>query len=188
MKEPSTSSADPTDVARYIEELERERAARKEAERIAEEVSLEHALVLDGLEAAKEEVLAAKREILRLSTLVLPIWSNVLLMPIIGRVDTERAQLLCKTIVEEAARTTAKVAILDLSGVPMVDRDMAQILRRVYDSLRLVGTRMVLCGVRPQVAQNAARIDEDAMTTVARIPARRTLSDALSWALERSQG
>jgi rsbT co-antagonist protein RsbR len=183
-------SADDTDLACCLEALERERAARKEAERLAEEVSLEHAELLDGLEAAKEEVLAANREVLRLSTLVLPVWPDVLLMPIIGRVDHERAELLCQTIVEEAARTGAKVAILDLSGVPSVDTYMARRLPRFHEALRLVGSQMVLCGLSPQVAQSAARSgqdEEDGMRTMLRFPIRRTLSDALSWAIDNTQ-
>jgi rsbT co-antagonist protein RsbR len=174
------------DLACYLEELERERAGRRAAERLAEEVSLAHAELLDGFEAAKEEILVAKREILRLSNLVLPIWSNVLLMPIIGRVDAERADLLCQTVVEEAVRTGARVVILDVSGVPAVSRDLAHTLRRFSETLHIVGTRMVLCGVRPQLAHRAVSGDEGELTTILRIPARRTLSEALSWAIDNS--
>ena len=176
------------ELARCLEELERERAARKAAERIAEEVSLEHAELLDGLEAAKEEALAANREVLRLSTIVLPIWSDVLLMPIIGRVDRERAELLCETIVHEAVRSRAKVVILDLSGVPSVDAYMAHSLPRFHAALRLVGSLTVFCGLSPQVAQSAVRSEQDGTGTMLRVPIRRTLSEALSWAIDRSRG
>lgn len=172
------------DLERLRAELVRERMSRAAAERIAEEASVAHADLLDGLEAAKEEVLQAKREVLSLSNFVLPIWEGVLLMPIIGRVDTERAALLLQTILEEAARANALVVILDVSAVPAFERETGQIFQRFHDALALVGARMVLSGVRPSVAHHAARDVENAMATFGRIPTERTLSHALRWAID----
>ncbi|AKV03986.1 RsbR, positive regulator of sigma-B [Labilithrix luteola] len=176
-----------SDLARCVEELERERAARRAAEGLAEEVSLAHATVLDGLEAAKEEILAAKREIMRLSNLVFPIWPSVLLMPVIGRLDVERSDLLCQTVVEEAARTRARVVILDVSGVPAVDQDIAYTLRRFDETLHIIGSQMVLCGVRPELAQMAMGGEHDTVSAVLRMPVRRTLSEALRWAIKATR-
>jgi anti-anti-sigma regulatory factor len=182
----SSELAERADLARCLQELGRERAARRAAEALAEEVSLAHAELLDGLEAAKEEILVAKREIFSLSNIVLPIWPSVLLMPIIGRVDAERADVLCETVVEEAARRRARVVILDVSGVPAVDRDLPHTLRRFYETLHILGSQMVICGVRPELAYSAVFGDEGDLSAILRIPVRRTLSEALSWAIDNS--
>lgn len=175
---------DPDDLERLRADLVRERMARAAAERIAEEASLAHAELLEGLEAAKEEVLAAKREVLNLSNLILPIWESVLLMPVIGHVDTDRAALLLDKILAEAARRNAAVVILDVSGVPAFERETGQLFQRFHDALALVGARMVLSGVRPAVAHHAARDVEDAMQTFGRIPTSRNLRMALRWAID----
>lgn len=176
-----------SDLARCVEELERERSARRAAEGLAEEVSLAHATVLDGLDAAKEEILAARHEIVRLSHLVLPIWPSVLLMPVIGRLDVERADLVCQTLVEEAARRRARVIILDVSGVPAADQDFAYTLRRFDETLHMIGSQLVLCGVRPELASLAVTGEQDSAAAVLRMPIRRTLSEALRWAIRATR-
>ncbi|MDF2697653.1 MAG: RsbR, positive regulator of sigma-B, partial [Labilithrix sp.] len=66
-----------------------------------------------------------------------------------------------------------------------VDTYMARSLPRFHEALRLVGSQMVLCGLSPKVAQSAAR-SEDGMSSMLRFPIRRTLSEALSWAIDNS--
>jgi PAS domain S-box-containing protein len=118
-------------------------------------------------------------EILELSTPVIQVWDKILVLPIIGTLDTLRATRLTEGLLEKIAHTQAEVAILDISGVPTIDTQVAQHLLKTVQAAALMGTVSIMSGVRPETAQSMVHLGID----MGRLRSRNTLQDALRLAL-----
>ncbi|MHC3474697.1 PAS domain S-box protein [Streptomyces sp. 7R007] len=118
-------------------------------------------------------------EILELSTPVIQVWDKVLVLPIIGTLDTLRATRLTEGLLERIAQSQAEVAILDISGVPTIDTQVAQHLLKTVQAAALMGTVSIMSGVRPETAQSMVHLGID----MGRLRSRNTLQDALQLAL-----
>lgn len=95
-----------------------------------------------------------QRETIReLGVPVLPISATSLVMPLVGALDTARLQQVQERALDAIQRATARYLVLDITGVPVVDTQVAQGLIGVVQAARLLGARVVLVGVRPEVAQ-----------------------------------
>src|SRR5205809_1477460 len=110
----------------------------------------------------QERLLQRQRdEILELSTPVIQVWDKVLVLPIIGTLDSFRASRLTEGLLERIAQEQAEVAILGVSGVPAIDTDVAQHLLKTVEAARLMGTASILSGVRPETAQAIVHLGID---------------------------
>ncbi|TQJ86975.1 PAS domain S-box protein [Streptomyces sp. SLBN-31] len=118
-------------------------------------------------------------EILELSTPVIQVWDKILVLPIIGTLDTLRATRLTEGLLEKIAHTQAEVAILDISGVPTIDTQVAQHLLKTVQAAALMGAVSIMSGVRPETAQSMVHLGID----MGRLRSRNTLQDALRLAL-----
>jgi rsbT co-antagonist protein RsbR len=105
-----------------------------------------------------EEQAAAIRE---LSTPVMEIWDDVLVLPIVGIVDTRRSMDIMNTLLERIVAYQAKCVILDVTGVEIVDTKTADYLLKVVRAAGLLGTLCVLTGLSPAVAQTLVEIGAD---------------------------
>lgn len=88
-----------------------------------------------------------------LSAPVLPVLPGVLVAPLIGELDHNRATFFTDNVLTAIERNTARTLIIDVTGVPTIDSDVAQILLQTAAAVRLLGSHVVLVGVRPEVAQ-----------------------------------
>jgi rsbT co-antagonist protein RsbR len=88
-----------------------------------------------------------------LSVPVLPISAGTLVMPLIGALDTARLQLLRDQALRAIEHERAHMLVLDITGVPVVDSQVAQGLIAVVQAARLLGAEVALVGIRPEVAQ-----------------------------------
>jgi rsbT co-antagonist protein RsbR len=138
-------------------ELEHARAglAAEVADRTAD---LRVALGEMELRAAEQaqllDELAQQREVIRdLSVPVLPVSMTTLVMPLVGALDSARLQLVQEQALRSIERSAARRLVLDITGVPLVDSQVAQGLLAVVHASRLLGAEAVLVGVRPEVAQ-----------------------------------
>jgi rsbT co-antagonist protein RsbR len=105
-------------------------------------------------DAMREEMLEAQREAVReLSTPLVPIADGVLAMPLVGRIDEARAARIMDTLLEGISRQSAHTAILDITGVRAVDAQVADALVGAARAARLLGARVVLSGLRTEVAR-----------------------------------
>jgi rsbT co-antagonist protein RsbR len=95
----------------------------------------------------------AKSAFIELSVPVIPFTKGVGVLPLIGNIDTERAQLLMEETLRNSRRLNLNHLIFDLSGVLIVDTMVAQQLFQVFDALKLIGVETILTGIRPEVAQ-----------------------------------
>jgi len=127
----------------------------------------------------RERLLQRQRdEILELSTPVMQIWERVLVLPIIGTLDSVRAARLTENLLQRIASDQAAIVILDISGVPMIDTAVAQHLFKTIQGAQLMGAQSIISGVRPETAQAMVHLGIDIGT----VKSRNTLSDALQLA------
>lgn len=115
--------------------------------------------------AAQERLLEENRQqravIQGLSVPVLPVSADTLIIPLVGALDSERLNVLQDRALHALERSTARRLILDISGVPLVDQQVAQGLLDVVRQTRLLGAETVLVGIRPEVAQALVGIGVD---------------------------
>lgn len=128
----------------------------------------------------REELIEVQQRALReLSTPLIPFADQVVIMPLIGSIDSVRAQQALETLLNGAARHRAKVAIVDITGVPHVDADVAHALIRAAKAVALLGATTILTGIRPEVARTLTELDVD----MSGIVTQGTLEGAVAYAL-----
>jgi rsbT co-antagonist protein RsbR len=128
----------------------------------------------------QEQLVKRQRdEILELSTPVIQVWDKVLILPLIGTLDSGRAARLTESLLERIAADQAEVVILDISGVPGIDSGVAQHLLETVEAARLMGTESILSGVRPDTAQSMVHLGIE----LGGLRSRTSLKDALQLAL-----
>jgi rsbT co-antagonist protein RsbR len=99
------------------------------------------------------EVERQRTTIRALSIPVIPISASTLVIPLVGALDGERLQMLREQALQALQRTGARYLMLDTTGVPVVDSEVAQGIIAVVQAARLLGAEVVLVGIRPEVAQ-----------------------------------
>src|SRR5262249_7615604 len=99
----------------------------------------------------QEQVIAAQQAALHeLSTPIIPLTDHVVAMPLIGTIESTRAQQVIETLLEGVSTTRATTAILDITGVQLVDTQVANALLRAAQAVKLLGAQVVLTGIRPE--------------------------------------
>jgi rsbT co-antagonist protein RsbR len=116
-----------------------------------------------------------------LSTPVMQIWEDILVMPIIGVVDTQRSADIMERLLTEVSLKQARYVIMDITGVEIVDTKTADHFIKIIKAAHLLGTNCVLTGIRPAVAQTLVEIGVD----LSSISTLATLKDGLTECLRR---
>ena len=116
--------------------------------------------IVDSIHSKRaEEALARQsQEILELSTPVIQVWKGVVAAPLIGMLDSERTQRFMDRFLNALVETRSSMALLDITGVPSVDTQTAQYLVEAITAAQLLGTKVVLTGVRPAIAQTIVQL------------------------------
>lgn len=128
---------------------------RKEAEEELKRFELERA-------ALQQRVISAQRAALKeLSTPLLPIAEDVVVMPLIGTIDSHRAQQFMETLLDGVGANRARTVIVDVTGVQIVDTQVASSLVNASRAVRLLGAEVVLTGIRPEVARTLVSMGAD---------------------------
>jgi len=186
----------PSETATFVFSIKKPLFARLRAEvgedpeRLADTLWQATALI-DGLglftteafQKSREDVIASQqRELLELSTPVVALWDDILALPLIGTLDSNRTQVVMESLLEKIVETGASIAIIDITGVPTVDTLVAQHLMKTVAAARLMGADCIISGIRPQIAQTIVHlgVDLSAVTTKA------SLADAFLVALQRT--
>lgn len=112
--------------------------------------------------ALQEQVIQAQQAALReLSTPLIPLTDQVLVMPLIGTMDSTRIQQVQETLLHGVANHQATTAILDITGVPVIDTQVATALLRTAQAVKLLGTQVIITGIRSEVAQTLVGLGID---------------------------
>jgi len=116
----------------------------------------------DSFIDAKERIITEQQDVLRgLSTPVLELRNGLLLVPLIGFIDSERALLLTGNLLEAIAARRAKAVVLDITGVPAVDSAVANHLMQTVQATQLMGAHTLISGLSPENAQTLVRLGLD---------------------------
>jgi rsbT co-antagonist protein RsbR len=128
----------------------------------------------------QQEIIAAQQAALReLNTPLIPILEGVVAMPLIGAIDSARAQQIMETLLEGIGEKRASIAILDITGVRVVDTQVANALIRTAQAAQLLGARVILTGITPEVAQTLVQLGID----LSSVTTRSTLQSGIAYAL-----
>jgi rsbT co-antagonist protein RsbR len=140
-------------------------------------------LTTEAFQKSREEViLRQQKELLELSTPVVRLWDNILALPLIGTLDSARTQVVMQNLLDAIVQTRSDYAIIDITGVPVVDTLVAQHLLKTVAAARLMGADCLISGIRPQIAQTIIHLGVD----LSEVTTKATLADAFEVALRRS--
>jgi PAS domain S-box-containing protein len=101
------------------------------------------------------------QEILELSTPVIQVWEGLVIAPLIGMLDSQRTQGFMERFLNGIVDTKSPVALVDITGVPTIDTQTAQHIIEAITAARLLGTKVILTGVRPSIAQTLVHLGVD---------------------------
>lgn len=129
---------------------------------------------------AEEKSRRQTQEILEMASVpVVQIWQGILLVPLIGTLDSQRTQQLMERLLERVTETSSPIVLLDITGVPTIDSQTAQHLTETISAVRLLGAEVTLTGVRPSIAQTLVHLGID----LSRFVTRSSLSSGLRMAM-----
>jgi anti-anti-sigma regulatory factor/PAS domain-containing protein len=114
-----------------------------------------------------------------LATPIIQVWDEVLCLPVIGTVDSARTADMMQGLLDAIVREQARYAIVDLTGVEVVDTSTADHLIQLFRAAKVLGVDGVLCGIRPAVAQTVVALGLE----LASVRTTRSLRDALKWCI-----
>ncbi|HUR79648.1 MAG TPA: STAS domain-containing protein [Thermoanaerobaculia bacterium] len=130
----------------------------------------------------REEIInRQQQELMELSTPVVQLWRGVLALPLIGTLDSARTQVVMESLLQAIVDTGSSIAIIDITGVPVVDTLVAQHLLKTVAAARLMGADCIISGIRPQIAQTIVHLGVE----INDVPTKATIADAFAVALSR---
>ncbi len=116
-----------------------------------------------------------------LSTPLIPLSNKIVVMPLIGIVDQQRMQQIGETLLTGIAANGTRIAILDITGLPLVDAQIAHGFVQVAHAVRLLGAQLVISGIQPQVAQIIVASGIDLRGIITRSTLQRAIEYAMEW-------
>ena len=187
----------PSETATFVLSLKQSLFTRlraelsKDAQALADEIwvttdlldKLALATVESYVKSREELIQRQQREMMELSTPVVQLWENILALPLIGTLDSERTQVVMESLLQKIVETGASIAIIDITGVPTVDTLVAQHLLKTVAAARLMGADCIISGIRPQIAQTIVHLG----VNLSDVTTKASLADAFSIALKRTQ-
>ncbi|MBO4273064.1 STAS domain-containing protein [Microbispora triticiradicis] len=133
--------------------------------------------------AAREKIIIDQTEqLLELSTPVVKLWEGIVAVPLVGTLDSARTQVVMEKLLQTLVDTGSEHAVIDITGVPAVDTEVAQHLLKTVVAARLMGAECVISGIRPQIAHTIVTLGIE----FGDIVTKASLADALAYALTRS--
>ncbi|KPC96183.1 anti-sigma factor antagonist, partial [Streptomyces sp. NRRL F-6602] len=146
--------------------------------RLLDELGL---LTAEAYARTREEIISSQADqLLELSTPVVKLWDGVVAVPLVGTLDSARTQVVMERLLQALIDYNSTQAIIDITGVPAVDTQVAQHLLKTVVAARMMGADCVISGIRPQIAQTIVALGIE----FGDIPTKGTLADALRHALD----
>jgi len=186
----------PSETATFVFSLKQalfgrlSKELKSDAEALADEL-WNATLLLDALglftmeihQKSRESVIQRQQtELLELSTPVVELWDDIVALPLVGTLDSNRTQVVMETLLQKIVQTSASIAIIDITGVPTVDTLVAQHLLKTVAATRLMGADCIISGIRPQIAQTIVHLG----VNLGEVTTKATLADAFLVALKRT--
>jgi rsbT co-antagonist protein RsbR len=138
----------------------------------------------DSYVRVRESLIADQTEqLLELSTPVVKLWEGVVAVPLVGTLDSARAQVVMERLLQTLVDTSSPYAIIDITGVPAVDTQVAQHILKTVFAARLMGADCIISGIRPQIAQTIVALGIE----FGDIATKASLADALRHVISRTK-
>jgi anti-anti-sigma factor len=144
-------------------------AYKDDEERLLSSIASMHEALYIAVEGIGQAYLDAKQNVIRnqeeaireLSTPVLQVRERLLIVPVIGIVDTQRARQITESMLKSIRSSRARAVVMDITGVPMVDSKVANHLVQSVEAARLMGTTVIITGLSPEIAQTLVTLGAD---------------------------
>lgn len=137
---------------------------------------------IEVFQKSREEIILRQQdEMLELSTPVVQLWEGILVLPLIGTLDSKRTQSVMESLLHRIVETESEIAIIDITGVPTVDTLTAQHLLKTVTATRLMGAECIISGIRPQIAQTIVHLG----VNLGDVITKATMSSALMLAFQK---
>jgi rsbT co-antagonist protein RsbR len=133
--------------------------------------------------ALESELHQQQQSLVAMSTPVISLWEGILLLPLVGSVDQARAMQFMQSLLDSISIHHAREIIIDITGMPFVDSQVASYLIKSVQAARLLGAHCILVGISPEVAQTLVHLGAD----LNQISTYSTLASGLREALSRQQ-
>jgi rsbT co-antagonist protein RsbR len=141
----------------------------------------ERLTLIESLQNSNAELQRTLELLRQVSTPLVPVMEGILVMPIVGDLDSRRASQIMETLLEGVTRAGADIVILDITGVALVDTGVANALIQAARAVRLLGAEVLLVGITPEVAQTIVSLGVDLGALVT----RGDLQSGIAYALAR---
>ncbi|WP_297087516.1 STAS domain-containing protein [uncultured Draconibacterium sp.] len=138
---------------------------------------------LSKIEEQQKTIMRQQDDLLELSSPVTKVWDNILILPVIGTLDSQRAQIMMENLLQKIVDTGCTMSILDITGVPTVDTQVANHLLKTVTSARLLGADCIISGISPAIAQTIVHLGIDLSV----IRTKATLQDAMIYAMRKNK-
>ncbi|NQS99220.1 MAG: STAS domain-containing protein [candidate division Zixibacteria bacterium] len=124
-------------------------------------VAVENINNLKKMEDTLRKLREQQKVVMELSTPVIDIWEKILVLPLIGTVDSVRAQQIMENVLLKISATESSVIIIDITGVPVIDTLVASHLIKTVEAVRLIGAETIITGINPEIAQTLVHLGVD---------------------------
>ena len=138
---------------------------------------------LSKIQEQQKTILQQQEDLLELSSPVSKVWDNILILPVIGTLDSQRTQVMMENLLQKIVDTGCTISILDITGVPTVDTQVANHLLKTVTAARLLGAECIISGISPAIAQTIVHLGIDLSV----IRTKATLQDAMIFAMKQSR-
>ena len=133
-------------------------------------------IVVSAIIREREEIIQEQQcAMLELSTPVLQLWDEALVLPLIGVIDSERAARIVEELLGKIVETGASVVVMDMTGVPVIDTAVANHILKTVQAAKLLGAETIITGISPANAQTIVTLGID----LSMIHTRRTLREGI---------
>ena len=134
-----------------------------------------------GQDVLQDTIAQQRATISELQTPVIQVWEGILALPIVGTVDTARAQDMTEALLERIVATGSEIVLLDITGVPVVDTAVARHLLETVTAARLLGADVLIVGLSSRTAMTLVQLGID----LSHVTTRATLAKGLEFAFRR---
>jgi len=138
---------------------------------------------LHKIQDQQKTILQQQEDLMELSSPVSKVWDNILILPVIGTLDSQRTQIMMENLLQKIVTTGCTTAILDITGVPTVDTQVANHLLKTVTAARLLGAECIVSGISPAIAQTIVHLG----INLSQILTKATLQDAMIYSMKKNE-